>query len=259
MAATALTVENAKSANIDVIEDARGGNAVHEMVIALRANRRSGTAHTKTRGEVAGSNAKPWRQKGTGRARAGRVTSPIWRGGGTVFGPRNRDYSKKVTKSARRLAFRKAISERIKAGDVFTAASFAIADGKTKSFVKELAGLVNAGAKHVLVLGSDFDEKTYLAGRNVQTTLLMTADEVNVEQILYYDAILVIGDAIETIARRSAPKPKYQIKVDAESEAEVVAEPAPKKKAAAKKKKVAESAEKDAAPAAESDAPTADA
>jgi len=235
MAATALTVENAKSANIDVIEDARGGNAVHEMVIALQANRRSGTAHTKTRGEVAGSNSKPWRQKGTGRARAGRVTSPIWRGGGTVFGPRNRDYSKKVTKSARRLAFRKAISERIKAGDVFTAASFAISDGKTKSFVKELSGLVNAGAKRVLVLGSGFDEKTYLAGRNVQSVLLMTADEANVEQILYYDAILVVGDAIDTIARRSAPKPKYQIKVDAQSEVEASEEPAPKKKAAAGK------------------------
>ena len=100
------------------------------------------TAHTKTRGEVAGHNAKPWRQKGTGRARAGRVTSPIWRGGGVVFGPRNRDYSKKVPKNVRRLAFRKALSERIKDGDVLTTASFAIADGKTKSFVKEVKGLV---------------------------------------------------------------------------------------------------------------------
>ncbi len=264
MAATALTVENAKSANIDVIEDARGGSAVHEMVIALRANRRSGTAHTKTRGEVAGSNAKPWRQKGTGRARAGRVTSPIWRGGGTVFGPRNRDYSKKVTKSARRLAFRKAISERIKAGDVFTAASFAVSDGKTKSFVKELAGLVSADVKRVLILGTDFDEKTYLAGRNVQTALLMTADEVNVEQILYYDAIVVIGNAIETIARRSAPKPKYQITVKERREPEAKAEPAPKKKAAVKKKAAAKKkkaaapvepeTEAEAAPAADDDA-----
>lgn len=245
MAAKALTVKDAQSANIDVIEDARGGAAVHEMVIALHANRRSGTAHTKTRGEVAGSNAKPWRQKGTGRARAGRVTSPIWRGGGIVFGPRNRDYSKKVTKAARRLAFRKSLSERIQMGDVLTVSSFAIADGKTKSFIKEVGGLVGADVKRVLILGSNFDDETYLAGRNVQSTLLMTAAEVNVEQILHYDKIVVVGDALETLATRSAPKPKYQIKVEAKAEpaveAKAKAEPkakaaAPKKKAAAKKK-----------------------
>src|SRR5690606_25596528 len=119
-------------------------------------------------------------------------------------------------------------------GDVFTAASFVISDGKTKSFNKELLGLIDNGARRVLVLSSSFDEKTYLAGRNVQATLLMTADEVNVEQILYYDAILVIGDAIETLARRSAPKPKYQITVKAKPEPKVEAAPATKKKAASK-------------------------
>ena len=90
----------------------------------MRAARRSGSANTKTKAEVDLSGAKPWRQKGTGRARAGYKSSPIWRGGGVVFGPKPRDYSKKVSKSVRRLAFQKALSERIKAGDVLTIDKF---------------------------------------------------------------------------------------------------------------------------------------
>lgn len=203
MAAKALTVEGAKSANIDVIEDGRGSGAVHEMVVAMRANRRTGTAHTKTRGEVAAHNAKPWRQKGTGRARAGRTSSPIWRGGGVVFGPRNRDYSKKVTKGVRRLALRKALSERIKAGDVLTATGFGISDGKTKSFVKEINGLIGGDFRRVMVIGDSFDDSTYLSGRNVANALLMTAAEVNVENLLYYDKIIIVGDALDTLAART--------------------------------------------------------
>src|SRR5438045_8423619 len=94
-----------------------------------------GTASTKTMGEVAGTGKKPWRQKGTGRARAGSFASPIWRGGGVVFGPKPRDYSKKVSKSVRRLAFRKALSERIEGGDILTIDKFAVPELKTKSFV----------------------------------------------------------------------------------------------------------------------------
>src|SRR3954465_2417314 len=117
MAATVLTIEAAKAANIEVIENGRYTQAVHDTVTALRAGRRSGSANTKTKAEVNLSGAKPWRQKGTGRARAGYKSSPVWTGGGVVFGPKPRDYSKKVGKSVRRLAFRKALSERINAGD----------------------------------------------------------------------------------------------------------------------------------------------
>src|SRR6185295_5086337 len=101
-----------------MIEDGRGTQAVHDTVTAYRAAQRSGTASTKNVGEVAGSNKKPWRQKGTGRARAGSFQSPLWVGGGVVFGPRPRDFSKKVSKKTKQLALRKALSERIKAGDV---------------------------------------------------------------------------------------------------------------------------------------------
>src|SRR5712672_3180968 len=131
MAATVLTVDAAKAAKIPVVENGKYTQVVHDAVVAYRANRRTGSANTKSKADVNLSGAKPWRQKGTGRARAGYKSSVIWRGGGVVFGPKPRDYSKKVSKSVRRLAFRKALSERIKAGDVLTIDKFELAEMKT--------------------------------------------------------------------------------------------------------------------------------
>src|SRR5712671_7983585 len=108
MSAKFLSKAEAKEARIDLIEDGRGTQAVHDAVVAMRAARRSGTANTKTKAEVDLSGKKPWRQKGTGRARAGYTSSPIWSGGGVVFGPKPRDYSKKVPKNVRQLALLKA-------------------------------------------------------------------------------------------------------------------------------------------------------
>src|SRR5256712_4415872 len=135
MSAKVLTKAAAKEAKMDIIEDGRGPQAVHHVVVAMRAARRSGSANTKTKAEVDLSGAKPWRQKGTGRARAGYKSSPVWRGGGVVFGPHPRDYSKKTSKTLRRLAFQKALSERIKAGDVLTVDKFAVSEAKTKEVV----------------------------------------------------------------------------------------------------------------------------
>src|SRR3982750_1389378 len=134
MAAKVLTADAAKDAKIALIEVCRGTQAVHDVVVAMRAARRSGTANTKTKADVNLSGAKPWRQKGTGRARAGYKSSVIWRGGGVVFGPKPRDYSKKVSKSVRRLAFQKALSERINAGDVLTIGELAVKEPKRKGF-----------------------------------------------------------------------------------------------------------------------------
>src|SRR3979411_838980 len=134
MSAKVLTKAAAKEAKIDVIEDGRGTQAVHDVVVAMRAARRSGTAKTKTKAEVDLSGAKPWRQKGTGRARAGYASSVIWRGGGVVFGPIPRDYSKKVSKTLRRLAFRKALSERIVAGDRLNGGQVNVHQDNTKPF-----------------------------------------------------------------------------------------------------------------------------
>src|SRR6478609_9038338 len=119
MSATVLTPEAAKAANIEIVSNGKYTQAVHETVVAYRANRRSGTASVKTRAEVSGSGAKPWRQKGTGRARAGSKRSPIWRGGGVTFGPKPRDWSLKVNRKVRKIALRKAFSERVNNGDVF--------------------------------------------------------------------------------------------------------------------------------------------
>src|SRR5438270_11208974 len=104
MSAKVLTKAAAKEAKIEIIEDGRGSQAVHDVVVAMRAARRSGTASVKTKATVDMSGAKPWRQKGTGRARAGYASSPVWRGGGVVFWPHTRDYSKKGYRSVRRLS-----------------------------------------------------------------------------------------------------------------------------------------------------------
>src|SRR5277367_5198141 len=100
-----------------LVENGKGTQAVHDVVVAYQAAQRMGTACTKTVGEVAGTNKKPWKQKGTGRARAGSFRSPLWRGGGVVFGPRPRDFTKKVSRSTRQLSLRNALSERLHAAD----------------------------------------------------------------------------------------------------------------------------------------------
>jgi large subunit ribosomal protein L4 len=202
MAAKVLTVEAAKAAKIEVIENGKYSQVVHDTVTALRANRRSGTASVKTKATVNGSGAKPWRQKGTGRARAGYKSSPVWTGGGVVFGPHPRDYSKKVAKGVKRIALRKALSERIKAGDVFIVDSFSIDKPKTKQFAAALAKITEE--PKTLVVSAAFDDNTYLAARNVQPALLITASEVNTEQLLNFRKIVITNDGLAQIADRLA-------------------------------------------------------
>lgn len=204
MAASIFTLDDAKNASILLVEEkTKGVQAVHDLVVAYHANRRTGSACTKTRSDVKGSSKKPWRQKGTGRARAGTRKSPIWVGGGVVFGPKPRDYSKDVNKSTRRLAFRKVLTERISEGDVLTTGSIAVSEPKTKSFIKYIDETVG-DARSILVIAQAFDDTTYLAARNVSNVLLMTADEVNVEHLLQAHKILVAEDALKTLAGRTA-------------------------------------------------------
>ena len=202
MAAKVLTIEAAKAAKIDVIENGKYTQVVHDTVVAMRANRRSGTASVKTKATVNGSGSKPWRQKGTGRARAGYKSSPVWVGGGVVFGPHPRDYSKKVAKSVKRIALRKALSERIKGGDVLIIDGFAIKEPKTKQFVAALTAITEE--PKTLVVSAAFDETTYKAARNVQPALLITASEVNTEQLLNYRKIVITNDGLAQIADRLA-------------------------------------------------------
>jgi len=204
MSATVFTEEAAKQAKIELIADENKGNqAVHDVVVAMQANRRSGTASTKTKAEVNLSGAKPWRQKGTGRARGGYKSSPVWVGGGVAFGPKPRDYSKHTPKKVKVLAFRKALSARTLAGDVLLADTFAVAEPKTKVFLA-LVNETAKDAKKVLVVSNAFDEKTFLAARNVARVQLTRAADVNTEQLLAFDKIILTQDALATISERLA-------------------------------------------------------
>lgn len=202
MSAKTFTADDARAANIVLAEKGKGRQAVHDLVTAYRANRRTGSANTKTRGEVRGNNKKIYRQKGTGNARHGDKRAPIFVGGGVVFGPRPRDYSKKVTKSTRRLALRRVLADVIESGALKVLPSFEVADAKTKSFVAAVTA--EAAPRKVLVVAKSFTEETKRAGRNVAWTSLVTADSVNVEELLHADTVLLVEDALETLAARTA-------------------------------------------------------
>jgi large subunit ribosomal protein L4 len=202
MSAKAFTAADAEAANLVLIGEDKGRQAVHDLITAYRANRRSGTANTKTRGEVRGNNKKIYKQKGTGNARHGDKRAPIFVGGGVVFGPRPRSYAMSVTRSVRKLALRRVLGDLTRAGKLFTVPSFAIADGKTKSFIATVNALTTA--KNVLVIGKGFDELTFRAARNVQNVQLISADDVNAEHLLLFRSVVVTGDALETLAKRTA-------------------------------------------------------
>ena len=184
----------------ELIENGRGTQAVHDTVVAYMANQRSGTACTKTVGEVAGTNRKPWRQKGTGRARAGSFRSPLWAGGGVVFGPRPRDFGKKVNAKTKQLSLRKALSERLKAGDVLVLADFKLASAKTKDFTAVLSNLAVKGS--VLVVVDEMDNNLRLASRNVPRVEVTGADFLHTYQVLKSDKLLMTKSALDKLEAR---------------------------------------------------------
>ena len=185
-----------------LIEDGRGTQAVHDAIVAYLANRRMGTACTKNVGEVAGTNRKPWRQKGTGRARAGSFQSPLWRGGGVVFGPKPRDFRKRISKATRQLALRKALSERLKAGDVVVVEDIKLNSLKTREFLGVLSALKVEGTTLVVAPGQD--RNLALASRNVPHIEVATGDSLNTYQVLRFDKLLFTRGAFEQIEQRLA-------------------------------------------------------
>jgi large subunit ribosomal protein L4 len=185
-----------------VVLDGHGTQAVHDVVVAYQAAQRMGTACTKTMGDVAGSGRKPWRQKGTGRARAGSFASPLWRGGGVVFGPKPRDFTKKVSKSTRRLALRKALSERLKAGDVLLVDDLKLSEPKTREFTGILNALQALGS--TLIVTSAIDRNLTLAVRNLPRVELTTSDTLNTYELLRFDKIIFIRSAFEKVDQRLA-------------------------------------------------------
>jgi large subunit ribosomal protein L4 len=200
------------------VESGKGNQAVHDTVVAYMAAQRSGTASTKTMGDVNGSGKKPWRQKGTGRARAGSFASPLWRGGGVVHGPKPRDFSKKVTRKTKQLALRKALTERLNAGDVTVLDDIKLDSPKTKGFVGILSSLKVSGT--TLVVAEVGNENLSRASRNVEGVELVNPLSLNTYQLLRYKNVVFTRGAIEALDAR--------LKVEDAEEA--ASEPAAKKK-----------------------------
>ena len=186
-----------------VIENNKGTQAVHDAVVAYLAGARSGSACTKTRGLVRGGGAKPWRQKGRGGARAGSNRSPVWVGGGTIFGPQPRSFAKKVNKKVLVLALKRALSERIAEGDVVVLDKFAIADHKTRSAYAVLKNLKIQNDTIMLTV-SEYDEATVCATGNIPNLVLRRSGTVNVYELLRFKKLVFSKDALDAFIGRLA-------------------------------------------------------
>ncbi|HRE04313.1 MAG TPA: 50S ribosomal protein L4 [Opitutaceae bacterium] len=186
--------------NLPVFEGDKGVQAVKEVIVAIRANQRQGTRSTKTRGEVSGGGKKPWRQKGTGRARAGSIRSPLWVGGGVVFGPRPRDFSKKINNKVKALAFSRALFDRASAGEVVVIEKVAFSAAKTKQ-VKDVVGRIEPKGK-LLLVDAPFAPESIRAARNLARVSLQEASKLNALDLAHYKKIIVSSAALEAILAR---------------------------------------------------------
>jgi large subunit ribosomal protein L4 len=172
-------------------------HVLFEAVIMQRASLRQGTHKTKIRSEISGGGRKPWKQKGTGRARQGSIRAPQWRGGGTVFGPVPRSYSYKLPKKVRRLAIKSALSSKVLEENILVLENLAFEAPKTKEFTKVLNGLsVNSKA---LVVTANLDENVALSARNIPGITVVTADGINVLDVLNHDKLIMTKAAVEKV------------------------------------------------------------
>ena len=180
----------------------KGEQAVHEAVVAYGAHQRAGTASTKSKSNVSGTGAKPWKQKGLGRARAGYKQSPIWRGGAVAHGPHPRKYTKKVSKKVIKLAFQRAFSAKLDQGEVTVIESLALSTPKTKEFTAVLKGLgLDRGALFIVDVNND---NVLLASRNIPKVEVVTAKLANTYQLLRYKNVIVTKAGMEALENRLA-------------------------------------------------------
>jgi large subunit ribosomal protein L4 len=174
---------------------------LHQTIVMQLANRRSGTAATKSKGFVSGGGKKPWRQKGTGRARAGSIRSPIWVGGGTTFGPQPRDYAYRMPRKARREALLSALSSKNRDGKIIVVEKFDFEEAKTKLMVKALADLKVESA---LIVIAQPDEKVERAGRNLPKVKVLRVEGLNVYDLVRYGHLILTEDALKLLQERLA-------------------------------------------------------
>ncbi|MEA5418902.1 50S ribosomal protein L4 [Spirulina sp. CCNP1310] len=184
---------------LPVANEKTAAHIVHRALVRQLANARQGTASTKTRAEVRGGGRKPWRQKGTGRARAGSIRSPLWRGGGVIFGPKPRDYSQKMNRKERRLALRTALQSRVEDLVVVQDFTAEFSRPKTKDLVTALSRWDVDLGKRVVLLTDEFNENLYLSGRNIANLTMMGATNLNIHDLLAADKIVATEAAIAKI------------------------------------------------------------
>jgi large subunit ribosomal protein L4 len=170
---------------------------VHQVVVAQLANKRQGTQSTKTRSEVRGGGRKPWRQKGTGRARAGSIRSPLWKGGGVIFAPKPRDYSQKVNKKMNRLAIKSVLSAKVAENELLVLDALSMETPKTKEMATVLEN-IKVGKKALILMGS-IDENVYKSARNLPGVKTATVETINVYDLLNYDFLVATKDSVEKI------------------------------------------------------------
>lgn len=212
---------------------------LHQALVTQMANARSPWAHTKTRAEVRGGGKKPWKQKGTGRARVGSIRSPIWIGGGTTFGPRNqRDYSQKMNTKARRKALLMALTSKVNDKQLVVLDELKLSQPKTKELATILTKLPVAGKTTLIALsGHKDDARLFRAGRNIPIIKLTRADSLNVKDLLDYEDLLLLKASIPVISRTFSGGGKVVAAQKPEGRAKLAAKKAAKKviKAPAKK------------------------
>lgn len=180
----------------------KGDQAVHDAVVAYQANLRAGSAHTLGKGAVAGSNKKPWKQKGTGRARAGNIRSPVWRGGGVAHGPHPRDFGWDLPKRSARLAFRRAFSVRVSEGAVSVVDEIALAEPRTKLMAEAVKKLGSNGK--LLIVVDRVNEALARASRNLPKVEVTAAKDVNTYSLLRWPSVVVTRAGMAEIQKRLA-------------------------------------------------------
>ena len=171
---------------------------LHQAVVMQLNNQRQGNAATKTRGMVRGGGRKPWKQKGTGRARAGTIRSPLWVGGGTVFGPHPRNYSFSMPRKVRRLAIRSALTSKVNAGELLVVDSIEFQEMKTKNVVNMLGNFKLNDVK-ALIITAERDEKVDMSSRNIPGVKAIASSGLNVYDILNHQRVIVTQDAVAKI------------------------------------------------------------
>ncbi|HIP82250.1 MAG TPA: 50S ribosomal protein L4 [Desulfocapsa sulfexigens] len=188
--------------NADVFDLTVKEHILHDVVRMQRAAKRAGNACTKTRVEVRGGGAKPWRQKGTGRARAGTRNSPIWRGGGVTFGPKPRDYSFKLNRKVKKQALAMAMSARLQEGNLVVVDEFTMEAIKTRDFVGIMKGF---DFENCLIITESNNDNLKKSARNVNGFKIMTVDGLNVYDVLLHKKLMLVKPAIENLEKRLTP------------------------------------------------------